>query len=44
MLLIYESLIDYVNKIRTEKMFQKFIDQAKIIKEEDYELDKKRPM
>lgn len=29
----YQSLIDYVNEIRTEEMFEKFIDQAKLIKE-----------
>ena len=39
---LYKSLIGYVSEIRTDEMFQKFIDEAKKIRKEEYELDKKR--
>jgi hypothetical protein len=39
---LYKSLIGYVSEIRTNEMFQKFIDEAKKIRKEEYELDKKR--
>jgi len=39
---LYKSFIAYVSKIRTDEMFQKFIDEAKKSRNEEYELDKKR--
>ncbi|XP_050056114.1 uncharacterized protein LOC126549783 [Aphis gossypii] len=39
---LYKSLIDYVSEIRSDEIFQQFIDEAKKIRKEEYELDKKR--
>lgn len=38
----YKSLIGYVSEIRTDEMFQQFIEEAKKTKQEEYEWDQKR--
>ncbi|KAL4120597.1 hypothetical protein QTP88_013262 [Uroleucon formosanum] len=39
---LYKSLIGYVCEIRTDEMFQQFIEEAKKTKQEEYEWDQKR--